>query len=102
MSATEQQKKVLLLGMFFSRKYTNPARGQGFRDGVRCQALEKCGYDVRSLDDKHECDDHAELKHCKANFADARRMAQSVLNTWDDSSFDYVILDYFFSPVSKI
>jgi hypothetical protein len=96
--------RVLLLGMYYSLE-TRPLRGQGFRDGVRCESLENLGYDVYTLDDKH---DYGEFeiepgKHCKANFADTRRMSISIYKSWGfDISFDLIILDYFFSPVSLI
>ena len=95
--------RVLCLGMFYSppETHTTPNRGQGFRDSVRCQALEDEGYHVLSLDDKHDEEDWSFVtkKHCKANFADARRMVNSLRDRWGyECAFDYVILDYFFSP----
>ena len=101
---TRNKGQVLLLGMFFSSgHFVIPNRGQGFRDNVRCQALEDQGYTVLSLDDKHDEDDYPIIakKHCKANFADARRMMLSLRERWGTSyEFDHIILDYFFSPVS--
>ncbi len=98
------QQSVLLLGMFYSQGvYLQPNRGQGFRDAVRCSALEVLGYEVKSLDDKHTEEEYydGELpgKHCTANFADARRMSQSLRNSITFlREFDHIILDYFFSP----
>ncbi len=79
-----------------------PKRGQEFRDRVRCEALENRGeYAVYSLDNKHEEDSAVSGKHCRANFADARRMMGSIKKAWgDDVKFDVIILDYFFCPVS--
>jgi hypothetical protein len=101
---------VLLLGVFHSRKFDDrvpgkePNRGQGFRDGVRSKALEDAGYTVRSLDDKH-VEPNVKLGdeiHCTANFADARRMSKALKSTFGaDMTFDHIILDYFFSPVSQ-
>lgn len=49
------EKSALLLGVVFSKEQ-NPSRGQGFRDRVRCEALEKenGGYVVHTLDNKHD------------------------------------------------
>ena len=100
-----QERSVLLLGMFFSfGQFDKPNRGQGFRDAVRCQALENMGYHVLSLDDKHSEEEYYPSgeypgKHCTANFADARRMSASLReNITFLRAFDYIILDYFFSP----
>jgi hypothetical protein len=100
----------LLLGVFHSRKFDHrregkePNRGQGYRDGVRSKALEDLGYLVRSLDDKHSEPDVqlGEEIHCNANFADTRRMMKAIRKTFGHQlSFDHVVLDYFFSPVSN-
>lgn len=106
-----EMKACLLLGVFHSRKFDHrpegkePNRGQGFRDGVRSKALEDLGYLVRSLDDKHSEPDvfPGDEIHCTANFADARRMIKALRKSFgDELSFDHVVLDYFFSPVSNI
>jgi hypothetical protein len=98
------KRKALLLGMVYSTE-TKPKRGQEFRDRVRCEALETLGgYEVFSLDNKHNHMDLTECKenkHCTSNFCDARRMIRSVEDRWGfDLKFDVIILDYFFSPVS--
>lgn len=46
-------KRVLLLGMYYSKE-NNPSRGQGYRDRIRCEALENDGYLVETLDNKHD------------------------------------------------
>lgn len=91
---------VLLLGMVFAHQAIEPKRGQEFRDRVRCEAVKACGYNVYTLDDKHE--DHQINEHCQANFADTRRMMQSIRSKWSEQkvAFRDIILDYFFSPVS--
>ena len=89
---------ALLLGMVFSEEF-EPKRGQEYRDRVRCEALEELGYTVYTLDNKHEDVTLGHNKHCQANFADARRMFRSIKTRWGGVSFDYIILDYFFSPV---
>jgi len=43
----------LIKGVVFS-EIKEASRGQGFRDRVRCEALETCGYNVYSLDNKHD------------------------------------------------
>lgn len=98
--ADRDAKKVLLLGMVYSDEMS-PKRGQEFRDRVRCAAVETKGYNVYSLDDKHDDQAHCVAgKHCKANFADSRRMTISIHKIWGKQvSFDVIILDYFFSPV---
>jgi hypothetical protein len=55
----EEQRSALLLGMYFSTEM-NPSRGQGFRDRVRCEALESCDYKVYTLDNKHDESDAKE------------------------------------------
>ena len=96
-----QRKTILLLGMVFSDNsydFLEPY-GQEFRDLVRCEALSSLGYNVFSLDDKHN---PVMGKHCNANFNDFRRMRKSFE---DQKSFrmdlyaDFILLDYFFSPV---
>lgn len=42
------RENALLLGMVFSTEEC-PKRGQEYRDRVRCEAMEKIGYNVRSL-----------------------------------------------------
>jgi hypothetical protein len=103
-SCSNGTKQALLLGMAFHDrdKSENPKRGQGFRDRIRLEALEAMNYAVRTLDDKHQVSVSSQNKHCKANFADARRMKVSMDELWgrDNNSYDHIILDYFFSPVS--
>lgn len=84
--------------MVFSEEFS-PKRGQEYRDRIRCEALEKHGYTVMTLDNKHTDHNIASGKHCQANFADARRMVRSIESKWGNQVFDEIILDYFFSPV---
>ena len=89
--------RALLLGMIYSEEY-RPKRGQEFRDRVRCEALESLGYDVYTTDNKHETG--KPNKHISADFCDPRRMLKAIQAQWgSDVKFDYIILDYFFSPV---
>lgn len=97
-SNNKSRSTVLLLGMVFAHTATEPKRGQEFRDHVRCLALEEQGYQVFTLDDKHEDQDIPE--HCRANFADHRRMISAMQNKWGGIRFDHIVLDYFFCPVS--
>ena len=95
-------KKALLLGMYYSLE-TEPKRGQGFRDGKRCTAMKDLGFDVYTLDDKHDVQHAMHGKHCQANFSDEKRMIKSIQSTWRDNiSFDTIILDYFFSPAGWV
>lgn len=87
---------VLLLGMVYSEEF-EPKRGQEFRDRVRCEAVEKLGYSVKTLDTKHS--DSSISKHCQADFTEPRRMLRSMKSRWADCEFEDIILDYFFSPV---
>jgi hypothetical protein len=89
--------KVLLLGMVFATELRPNKRGQEYRDRVRCEALENRGFDVRTLDNKH-CDKDLR-KHCHASFTDFRRMKTNMREKWGETTFDHLILDYFFSPV---
>jgi len=52
-----------------------------------------------TLDDKHNGEKLSNGRHCTANFADPRRMLKMMNSRWGENhEFDYVILDYFFSP----
>ncbi len=98
MSEPINENNILLLGMVYAHQAMEPKRGQEFRDRVRCEELEKNGYNIYTLDDKH--DDSTIDEHCRANFADTRRMMQAIKTKWTGVNFQHVILDYFFSPVS--
>jgi hypothetical protein len=109
--------RTLLLGVYYScgqSQYTPDERfGQSYRDRIRCRALAALGHDVRSADDKHTeafvvgpngreqpvaLADRPGL-HVHGNFADTRRFFQSLAEVSQfDAAFDYIILDYFFSP----
>eukprot|EP01032_Pedospumella_encystans_P028287 gene28287-31947_t len=91
-----KHSNVLLLGMVFSSEAI-PKRGQEYRDRVRCEALERLNYKVKTLDNKHS--DITLLNHCTANFSDTRRMVKAITSKWGSETFDHVILDYFMSPV---
>ncbi|RYH23645.1 hypothetical protein EON65_17655 [archaeon] len=94
-----EQENVLLLGMVFAHRAMTPKRGQEFRDRVRCEAVEKIGYRVYTLDNKH--DGIGIEEHCTGNFCDSRRMLKSMKSKWPENpKFSHIILDYFFSPVS--
>jgi hypothetical protein len=76
--------------------------GQEYRDELRIGSLSDLGYDVYSIDDKHN---PIIGKHCNANFNDPRRMIHSFKQQKSfplSLSADYILLDYFFSPVSNI
>jgi len=96
---------VLLLGMFFSIGVYTPSRGQGYRDSVRGYGLQNDGFDVYSLDDKHDEREFEESnqnkkKHCRTNFCQTDRMMKAIREMWGPSvGFTYIILDYFFCPV---
>ena len=112
----QRRRRTLLLGVFHSRgqtQFTSEVRGQGYRDLVRCKALESQGHDVFTCDDKHTegvvvgrdgreqpvaSADQPGL-HVQANFNDGRRMLKSMAaKPTFDQPFDTIILDYFFSP----
>jgi hypothetical protein len=77
-----------------------PNIGQQYRDRVRCEALENLGYEVKTLDDKHDSSLLSHGKHCQASFLDSRRFLHSINSQWGNGQkFHHVILDYFFSPV---
>jgi len=109
---------VLLLGMVYSNE-KDPITGQMFRDRVRCEAMERLGYVVKTLDDKHDGDlersessieEYDEIKkfakkgtHVRANFANCRRMLKSMIDSWGmNQVFDQIILDYFFCPAGYV
>jgi len=97
------KRNALLLGMVYSIE-KDPSRGQLFRDRVRCEALETLGgFTVYTLDDNHKSSDAKEGRHCRADFNDTRRLEESIRETWPDSlQFDFIALDYFYSPVMNI
>jgi hypothetical protein len=103
---TATPKRALLLGMVYSKE-TNPSRGQGYRDRIRCESLEiNGGYIVDTLDNKHDELLAKDSHHCRANFADPHRMFKNLKLVWDfDGStprYDVIILDYFFSPAGWV
>jgi hypothetical protein len=105
-TAGTTSKRALLLGMVYSKE-TNPSRGQGYRDRIRCESLEtNGGYIVDTLDNKHDESIAKDLHHCRANFADPHRMFKNLKLIWDfDGStprYDVIILDYFFSPAGWV
>ena len=66
---------------------------------IRCEALSSLGFNVFTLDDKHN---PVIGKHCNANFNDFRRMLKSFRDQQVyrmNLGADFIILDYFFSPV---
>lgn len=95
---------ALLLGVFYFRNNRFvPNIGQGWRDAVRGYALERCGYRVLSLDNKHNelMYGNDDKLHCNANFGDPRRMMISIFQIFGlGIIFNTIILDYFFCPVS--
>jgi hypothetical protein len=103
------ERRALLLGMVYSKE-TNPSRGQGYRDRVRCESLEQLspGYIVDTLDNKHDETLAKDLHHCCTNFADIKRMTKSLSQIWNfqpnisSPRYDLIILDYFFSPAGWV
>ena len=55
MSQRNETKTALLLGMVYSNE-KDPLTGQMYRDRVRCEAMERMGYCVKTMDDKHDGD----------------------------------------------
>ena len=100
------KKEALLLGMVYALEERGDTNGQMFRDRVRCIALEKLGYHIRTMDDKHDGDGSSCLAepgtHCRANFAAHSRMRRSMLKTWGHISFKLIVLDYFFCPAGYV
>ena len=92
---------ILLLGMFHGNE-KEPKVGQEYRDTKRCNSLTDLNFLVKTLDDKHENNQIG--SHCRTNFTNFRRMRQVMNSTWGDNfaKFDYIILDYFFCPVSLV
>jgi hypothetical protein len=95
---------ALLLGVFyFKNNRFVPNIGQGWRDAVRGYALERSGYRVLSLDNKHNESLYSnnDKVHCNANFGDPRRMMKSIFEFFGlGIIFNTIILDYYFCPVS--
>ena len=84
-----------------------PSRGQEYRDTIRFNALEESGFNAWTLDDKHDQRDASNVtimkdKHCCASFNDSRRAIRNIRKSFGYIQFNLVILDYFFSPVSKL
>ena len=94
------KESTLLLGMVFSDQLV-PTRGQEFRDRVRCIQLQRLGFNVCTVDDKHKDDYLFPGLHCNANFNQERGFISQIRGKWgNDIKFSHIILDYFFSPVS--
>jgi len=94
-----KKENILLLGMVFSDQMI-PARGQEFRDRVRCVELQRLGFNVCTVDDKHNDDYLFPGLHCNANFNNDRGFVRQIRSKWGrDVQFHHIILDYFFSPV---
>jgi hypothetical protein len=92
---------VLALGMVYSKE-DKPKCGQQYRDRLRILELERLGYNVYSLDNKHLSTDGLPGKHCHSSFASTRHLQKNISQTWGDVSFDLIIMDYFFCPVGWI
>jgi len=92
-----EPKNLLALAMVYSCE-ERPVIGQLFRDRVRLAELEKLGYIVYSLDDKHDPKDGLVGRHCQAKFSNAHRLLSNIRNAWDSISFGCVIMDYFYCP----
>jgi hypothetical protein len=94
-----ERNHVLLLGMYFGTE-TIPKLGQEYRDTIRSEALSKLNYNVKTLDDKHM--GNQRQMHCRASFTNFRRMHNAVRFKWGDNfqKFNFIILDFFFCPVS--
>lgn len=100
----KQQKNLLMLSMVYSTYFKAGAAGQMSRDGMRLMALEGLEsnlFNVRSFDHKHdtvrfkETDPH---KHCCGIFSDGNKFTAALSNKWPGVTYDYLIMDYFFSP----
>jgi len=92
-------KDILLLGMVYSTNNLKPSRGQEYRDKVRINSLLSIGYNVYSIDNKHDNEINKDNRHCRSDFSGTRRLLKDVHNQWPEISFDVIVLDYFFSPV---
>ena len=63
------KESILLLGMVFSSDQPISTRGQEFRDRVRCIQLQRLGFNVCTVDDKHKDDYLFPGQHCNnANY----------------------------------
>jgi len=72
--------------------------GQEYRDYIRILSLVDLGFKVFSMDDKHKS---ILGKHCNANFNDSRRMFIKMKTIYPfNLKANFILLDYFFSPVS--
>ena len=90
------KESILLLGMVFSDQLV-PTRGQEFRDRVRCIQLQRLGFNVCTVDDKHKDDYLFPGLHCNANFNQERGFISQIRGKWgNDIKFSHIILDYFF------
>ena len=90
-----KKDNILLLGMVFSEQFL-PERGQEFRDPVRCIELKRFGFNVCTVDDKHNDDYLFPGLRCNANFNNDRGFVRQVRNKrGTDVQFKHIILDYF-------
>ena len=94
---------ILLLGMVNANvtkeeQKKNKALPQAYRDRVRCEALEKYGFDVRTVDKDHKVESAIEGKHVETDFCLSRTFRDAMVKEWDGIRFLAVFLDYVRSP----
>lgn len=96
--------KILVLGMVYNNETSaennmSIAFGQERRDLIRILGMIKLGYEIFSMDDKHN---PVNGRHCNANFNNSRKMfkSMSIQQAYPiNLRAKYIILDYFFSIV---
>ena len=76
------KENILLLGMVFSDQILLPARGQEFRDRIRCIELQHLGFNVCTVENKRIDDYLFPGLHCNANFNNARGFVRQIKSKW--------------------
>ena len=96
----DHRKNILLLGMVYTNQENSEklVPGQTNRDRIRCVSLERNGYNVYSMDNKHPNDFAVVGRHSLSNFCYPRVMFKEISSIWAGLKFHDICLDYFFSP----
>ncbi len=99
--------KVLLAGLFFSAELpnTNPGYGQHYRDRLRCQSLARKGFQLETMDDKHQQDDcETDHNHYNVNCSVPSAVVNELVKRHGSNYielYDLIIVDYNFAPGSE-
>ena len=87
--------RVILLGMVYEANAPPFKQGQEWRDHVRLNHMADNGFEIRTIDNKH----NNSAFHLMADFSSERRLRLDIQLHWAGLEVEMIILDYFFMPV---